>query len=118
MPARIKRKRQNYFKNRTDYAENPRKGRYPDSVERFLFSGSKDNFVSCLSNILPGQRISFEIPAVSAPEKAGNYQVVVTTPEGKKAAAKPMVLTAPVSETAYREYKNKRGALIAEKARD
>lgn len=85
-------------------------------LSAFLFSGSKDNFVSCLSNILPGQRISFEIPAVSAPEKAGNYQVVVTTPEGKKAAAKPMVLTAPVSETAYREYKNKRGALIAEKS--
>lgn len=85
-------------------------------LSAFLFSGSKDNFVSCLSNILPGQRISFEIPAVSAPEKAGDYQVVVTTPEGKKAAAKPMVLTAPVSETAYREYKNKRGALIAEKS--
>lgn len=82
----------------------------------FAFSGNKDTFLSCLGNILPGQRISFEIPAVSAPEKAGDYQVVVTTPEGKKAAAKPMVLTAPVSETAYREYKNKRGALIAEKS--
>ena len=85
-------------------------------LSAFLFSGSKDNFVSCLSNILPGQRISFEIQAVSATENSGNYQDVLTTQEGKKAAAKPMVLTAPVSETAYREYKNKRGALIAEKS--
>lgn len=85
-------------------------------LSAFLFSGSKDNFVSCLSNILPGQRISFEIPSVSVPEKPGDYQAAIMTSDGKEIAVKPMVLTAPLSETAYREYKNKRGALIAEKS--
>ena len=82
----------------------------------FLFSGNKDNFVSCLSNILPGQRISFEIPTVPEPAKVGDYQVLILGKDGKKIATKQMVLTAPVSETAYREYKNKRSALIAEKS--
>lgn len=85
-------------------------------LSAFLFSGNRNNFLSCLSNILPGQQISFEIPVVPVPEKAGEYQVAVFTPAGKQIVSKPMILTAPVSETAYREYQNKRGALIAKKS--
>lgn len=94
----------------------PEKIDFQIPIGAFLFSGSKDKFVSCLGNILPGQRISFEIPSVSVPKTIDDYQIVITNSAGKKIISKQMVLTAPVSETAYREYKNKRVALIAQKS--
>lgn len=85
-------------------------------IQAFLAAGSSDNLVSCLGAILPGQRISFEIPEVRKPEKLKEYELVVFNDQKKQIKSVPMVLTAPVSETAYKEYKNKQKSLIAEKS--
>ncbi|MBR1778170.1 MAG: hypothetical protein IJ752_06265 [Alphaproteobacteria bacterium] len=83
--------------------------------EAFLASGSKNDLADCLGTILPGQRISFEIPSVEKPKDIKNYRLVVLNNTGKAVMEKEMVLTAPVSETAYREYQKRRPALIAQK---
>ncbi len=82
----------------------------------FLAAGSGNEIVSCLGTILPGQKISFEIPAVSQPEKVKEYTLVVKDKMDKKILSVPMVLTAPVSETAYKEYQYNRSGIIAEKS--
>ena len=48
------------------------------------------------------------------PEKFKNYQLVIKN-DDKILAQKDMALTAPVSETAYREFQNQRTGLIAKK---
>lgn len=82
----------------------------------FLAAGGGNDFVSCLGYILPGQKIAFEIPSVSEPQKAKKYNVKIFDSKGKQIANLPLVLTAPVSETAYKTYKNKRSGMIASKA--
>ncbi|MBR4126359.1 MAG: hypothetical protein IKR09_02125 [Alphaproteobacteria bacterium] len=85
-------------------------------IQAFWASGSSKNLTSCLGMILPGQRISFEIPVMKKPEDVKNYQLTVKNADGKVITTKDMVLTAPVSETAYREYQNRRGGFIARKS--
>lgn len=94
----------------------PKKAERVDFViplSAFLASGSGNDFVSCLGMILPGQRISFEIPSVPEPAKIGDYRLIVANGEGENVADEPLVLTAPVSETAYKEFKRKRAKLIS-----
>lgn len=79
------------------------------------FSGRKTDMSDCLEMILPGQSISFEIPSMQKPAEFKNYQIVVKDGNEKIISTKEMVLTAPVSETAYREYQRRRGAEIAKK---
>jgi len=81
----------------------------------FLVAGSKKDTKDCLGMILPGQKISFEIPAIQKPEKIKDYKIIVKDRNGKILTEKNMVLTAPVSETAYREFQRQRGGLIAKK---
>lgn len=81
----------------------------------FLAAGNGNDLASCLGHILPGQRIAFEIPSVPEPPKAASYRIKVFDADGKQAADVPLVLTAPVSETAYKAYKNKRAQLISSK---
>ena len=81
----------------------------------FLISGSKSDTKDCLGMVLPGQRISFEIPSVKKPEKIKNYRLIVKNGADKIVASKDMILTAPVSETAYREFQNRRAGMIAKK---
>lgn len=82
-------------------------------LSAFLASGSGNDFVSCLGMILPGQRISFEIASVPEPAKVADYRLTVANAAGKRVADAPLVLTAPVSETAYKEFKRKRAKLIS-----
>ena len=82
-------------------------------LSAFLASGSGNDFVSCLGMILPGQRISFEIASVPEPAKVADYRLTVANAAGKRVADAPLVLTAPVSETAYKEFKRKRAGLIS-----
>ena len=81
----------------------------------FAAAGSKNDLADCLGWILPGQKISFEIPSMKKPEKFKDYQLIVKNGEDKVLAQKAMVLTAPVSETAYREFQNQRAGQIAKK---
>ena len=81
----------------------------------FLASGSKNDLADCLGMVLPGQKISFEIPSMKKPEKIKDYQLIIKDGTDKTLAAKNMVLTAPVSETAYWEFQRQRGSLIAKK---
>lgn len=96
-------------------AKKPEKADFTIPLAAFLAAGSNKNLSSCLGYILPGQRISFEIPSMDKPEKAGEYRLTVSDKNGRTVVDKPFVLTAPVSETAYREYLNKRAGIIAEK---
>lgn len=81
----------------------------------FLAANSGNDLTSCLGYILPGQRIAFEIPSVPEPPKAKGYRLKIFDSKGKQIATRPLVLTAPVSETAYKAYKNKRAGMIASK---
>lgn len=96
-------------------AKKPEKADFIIPWAAFLAAGSSKNLSSCLGYILPGQRISFEIPSMAEPEKAKEYRLMVSDENGRVVVDKPFVLTAPVSETAYREYLNKRAGIIAEK---
>lgn len=84
-------------------------------IHVFLASGSKNDLISCLGSILPGQRIFFEIPSMKKPDDVKSYQLIVKNSVGKTLFKKDMVLTAPVSETAYREFQKKRSGLISKK---
>lgn len=84
-------------------------------IALFLAAGNGSDLASCLGHILPGQRIAFEIPNVPEPAPAKSYRVKVFDAKGAQAADVPLVLTAPVSETAYKAYKSKRAGLIASK---
>ena len=84
-------------------------------VETFLASGSGNNLISCLGYILPGQNISFEIPSVAEPPAEKSFTLEITGKNGTVAAKKEMVLTAPVSQTAYKEFQNSRTAIISGK---
>lgn len=84
-------------------------------LSAFLASGSKSDTKDCLGMILPGQKISFEIPSMQKPEKIKDYRLVVKKGEDTVLTTKDMILTAPVSETAYREFQRQRGGLIAKK---
>ena len=77
-------------------------------------SENKNDLADCLGMILPAQKISFEIPSMAKPEKFKDYQLVVKN-GNEVLLQKDMVLTAPVSETAYREFQNQRAGLIAKK---
>ncbi len=76
---------------------------------------SKNDLVDCLRRILPAQKISFEIPTMAKPEKIKNYRLTVKNKTGAVLTEKDMVLTAPVSETAYREFQRQRAGMIAKK---
>lgn len=84
-------------------------------LELFLASGSGNNLVECLHYVLPGQKISFEIPSVAKPPAAKTFTLEIKKENGTVAAKKEMVLTAPVSETAYQEFQNRRTAMISGK---
>ena len=83
-------------------------------LSAFLMSGSKSDTRDCLGMILPGQKISFEIASMEKPQPFKDYRMVVKKGD-KTLAEKDMVLTAPVSETAYREFKRQRAGLITAK---
>ena len=84
-------------------------------LSAFLISGSKSDTKDCLGMVLPGQKISFEIPSMVKPKKTKDYELIIKNHTDKILAKKSMVLTAPVSETAYREFQRQRGGLIAKK---
>lgn len=84
-------------------------------ISAFLAMDSGNDLLSCLGHILPGQRIAFEIPNVPEPAQAKSYRLKVFDADGTQAADMPLVLTAPVSETAYKTYRNKRAGMIASK---
>lgn len=81
----------------------------------FLAAGNGNDLASCLGHILPGQRIAFEILSVPEPPKVKSYRIKIADADGKQVADVPLVLTAPVSETAYKAYKNTRAKLISGK---
>ncbi|MBO4520464.1 MAG: hypothetical protein J5787_04585 [Alphaproteobacteria bacterium] len=84
-------------------------------LSAFVAAGSKNDLADCLGMILPGQKISFEIPSMEKPAKVKDYRLVVKNGEGAVLTTKDMILTAPVSETAYKEFQRQRGGLIAKK---
>lgn len=84
-------------------------------ISAFLASGSKSDTKDCLGMILPGQKIAFEIPSMAKPEKIKDYKLIIKDKDNKILTTKSMVLTAPVSETAYKEYQRQRGGTIAKK---
>lgn len=96
-------------------AKKPEKVDFTIPWAAFLAAGSNKNLSSCLGHILPGQRISFEIPSMVEPAKAKEYRLTVSDASGRTVVDKPFVLTAPVSETAYKEYQNERAGIIAGK---
>lgn len=80
----------------------------------FKTSGKEQNTKDCLATILPGQKISFEIPSMEKPQPLKDYRLIIKKNDNIS-VEKDMVLTAPVSETAYKEFKRQRAGLIAAK---